>query len=192
MAWVFFASATSFGYHRMLLAQRDWMEHTCRVMSTLGSILQRMTDAETGQRGYLFTSDKRYLAPYARAVEQLGSLSLQLRQLVRDSPVHLARVDTLDRALKDKRDELGNTIVVQDQEETGAARRMVLSNVGQERMDRIRLLIAQMRQTETELLLLRSDRAKSTERRMLTVTIVLAIFTICARPSIYFVKARPF
>jgi CHASE3 domain sensor protein len=51
MALVLFASATSFGYHRLLLAQRDWVEHTYRVMSTLESIMQRMTDGETGQRG---------------------------------------------------------------------------------------------------------------------------------------------
>jgi CHASE3 domain sensor protein len=190
MALLLLASATSFGYHRLLLVQRVWVEHTYRVMSTLESILQGLTDAETGQRGYLLTSDKKYLAPYFKAVEQLDMLSLRLRQSVRDSQLQLARVDALDRATKDKLDELARTIAIQDQEGTGAARQMVLSNVGQERMDRIRSLIAQMRQTETDLLMLRSDRASAIERTMLRVTIALGILSIGARLGMYFITTR--
>jgi hypothetical protein len=34
--------------HRLLLAQRDLIEHTYEVISTLEAILQQVTDAETG------------------------------------------------------------------------------------------------------------------------------------------------
>ncbi|MGF6764741.1 CHASE3 domain sensor protein [Paraburkholderia sp. GAS33] len=48
LALVVVATATSYGYHRLLLAQRDLIEHTYEVMSTLEAILQQVTDAETG------------------------------------------------------------------------------------------------------------------------------------------------
>jgi CHASE3 domain sensor protein len=185
MAVVACASAISLGYHRLLLAQRDWVEHTYQVMSTLESILQRMTDAETGQRGYILTSVRKYLVPYARAVEDLGVLSLQLRRSVRDSCIQLARVDELDQALKEKLDELARTSSVQEKEGSSAARQMVLSNVGQQRMDRVRSPIAQMRQTETELLKVRSLRALKTERKMLMITVLLAMLSISARLGVY-------
>ena len=48
LALVVVATATSYGYHRLLLAQRDLIEHTYEVISTLEAILQQVTDAETG------------------------------------------------------------------------------------------------------------------------------------------------
>jgi CHASE3 domain sensor protein len=48
VALVVVATATSYGYHRLLLAQRDLIEHTYEVISTLEAILQQVTDAETG------------------------------------------------------------------------------------------------------------------------------------------------
>jgi hypothetical protein len=38
----------SYGYHRLLFARRDLIEHTYEVISTLEAILQQVTDAETG------------------------------------------------------------------------------------------------------------------------------------------------
>ncbi|MGF6647773.1 hypothetical protein [Paraburkholderia sp. GAS82] len=48
LALVVVATATSYGYHRLLFAQRDLIEHTYEVISTLEAILQQVTDAETG------------------------------------------------------------------------------------------------------------------------------------------------
>jgi CHASE3 domain sensor protein len=67
---------------------------------------------------------------------------------------------------------------------------MILSDVGLERMDRIRMLIAQMRQSETELLIERTDRATRTERAMLVVTISLAMLSIAARLGLHFVRGN--
>jgi CHASE3 domain sensor protein len=65
---------------------------------------------------------------------------------------------------------------------------MILSDVGLERMNRIRMLIAQMRQSETGLLIERTDRASRTERAMLVVTISLAMLSIAARLGLRFVS----
>jgi CHASE3 domain sensor protein len=48
LALVVVATATSYGYHRLLLARRDLIEHTYEAISTLEAILQQVTDAETG------------------------------------------------------------------------------------------------------------------------------------------------
>jgi hypothetical protein len=39
LALVVVATATSYGYHRLLLAQRDLIEHTYEVISTLGVVV---------------------------------------------------------------------------------------------------------------------------------------------------------
>jgi CHASE3 domain sensor protein len=187
-ALVIVAAATSYGYHRILLAQRDWIEHTYQVMSTLETTLQLMTDAETGQRGYILTVDEAYLRPYLQAIDDVRAEPAKLRALVHDSPAQLARVDALDLALTDKLSELARTLRVLRDQGTAQARAMILSDVGLERMNRIRMLIAQMRQSETGLLIERTDRASRTERAMLVVTISLAMLSIAARLGLRFVS----
>ena len=40
------------------------VQHARQVMEKTGALLSQMTDAETGQRGYLLTGKAEYLAPY--------------------------------------------------------------------------------------------------------------------------------
>ncbi|WP_321801438.1 CHASE3 domain-containing protein [Caballeronia sp. J97] len=190
VALMMLAAATSFGYHRILLAQRDLIEHTYQVMAALETTLQLITDAETGQRGYILTRNPTYLKPYVQAIKAVKTQPMQLRQLVTDSPIQLARVDALEQALRQKLNELSSTLDVLDQQGAEAARKIVSSNVGREHMDRIRMLIAQMRQAETGLLIERSLRAARTERKMLVVTIALAVLSIFARVGLSFMAKR--
>lgn len=187
---VIVTAATSYGYHRILLAQRSWIEHTYQVMSTLETTLQLMTDAETGQRGYILTGDRSYLAPYSKALEEVGAMPARLRQLVHDSPVQLARVASLEHALKDKLEELASTIDIRERDGAARARADVSSNVGRERMDALRAIIARMRDAEADLLLARSARAGQTERALLAVTIGLAIVSVVARIGLYRLSVR--
>ncbi len=61
----------------ILLSYQDWrlfrqasMEtaHTRRVLDTTEALIGALKDAETGQRGFLITGEKRYLDPYENAV----------------------------------------------------------------------------------------------------------------------------
>jgi CHASE3 domain sensor protein len=173
-----------------LLAQRDWIEHTYQVMSTLEMTLQLVTDAETGQRGYILTGDKTYLEPYSRAVKQVHVLPDRIRNLVTDSRVQLVRVDELEHVLDAKLEELARTLRIKEEKGSDLARENILRNDGRESMDKIRTLIAQMRQAEAELLVQRTNRASRTERMMLAVTIALTILSIAARIALYFLRER--
>ncbi len=41
----------------------QWVAHTRQVLATLAELLANVTDAETGQRGYVITGEESYLAP---------------------------------------------------------------------------------------------------------------------------------
>src|ERR1700742_4814748 len=47
------------------------VDQTRRLQQQTDIILSSITDAETGQRGYLLTGDKKYLAPYVKAIAEL-------------------------------------------------------------------------------------------------------------------------
>ena len=185
IALVLLTSCLSFGYHRILLAQRDGVEHTYQVLSALETTLQLMTDAETGQRGYILTGRSSYLTPYRQAVQAIQPFPHELRELVKDSPVQLQQVDRLEVALHNKLDELQQAVTALDAQGLPSARSIVLSDVGREHMDRVRELVSQMRSYETHLLATRIARATQLEHQMLLITIALAIVSIIARFALY-------
>ena len=63
---------------RSLVAEANSVEHTWAVIGEIESTLSTLTDAETGQRGYLLTGIPSFLEPYQSAV---GAI-----------PPHLARL----------------------------------------------------------------------------------------------------
>src|SRR5258707_15381791 len=65
---------------------RRWVVHTYQVMAQLGGILQGMTDAETGERGYILTGEESYLAPYQRGLSEVRASSVAVRKLTADNP----------------------------------------------------------------------------------------------------------
>src|SRR5215510_12021915 len=60
--------------------------HTGDVKAALAGLLQAITDAETGQRGYLITGDERYLEPYRRGTAGIAAASESVESLIREQP----------------------------------------------------------------------------------------------------------
>jgi CHASE3 domain sensor protein len=56
-------------------SNQGWVEHTQRVQLELTTVESLLKDAETGQRGYLYTGEAKYLEPYNVAVQQIDSTS---------------------------------------------------------------------------------------------------------------------
>ncbi|MGX7002290.1 CHASE3 domain-containing protein [Caballeronia sp. KNU42] len=168
-----------------MLGQRDWIGHTYEVISVLETTLQRITDAETGHRGYLLTGDKSYLAPYHHALTELYALPEQLQVLVKDSPAQLQRVKALGEALSTKEAELSLTVAMRDHGEIENVKTELSSNAGCNHMDRTRSIIAQMRRAETDLLLQRTVTAQKTEKHMLEVALGCALASLLVRAMLF-------
>ncbi|WP_336957857.1 CHASE3 domain-containing protein [Sphingobium aquiterrae] len=64
----------------------EWVNHTLRVESQLSTILSRVQDAETGQRGFMLTGLDDFLAPHRLAVAHIKGDLDTLMQVVADNP----------------------------------------------------------------------------------------------------------
>src|SRR5215468_6752969 len=99
-------------YHR--LAQlRDAsraVEHTHEVRTELERIQSLLTDAETGQRGFLLTGAVSYLEPYTAALAPLPARLERLGRLVADNPQQQADLAALEQLIQRKATELTATI----------------------------------------------------------------------------------
>src|ERR1700755_1235841 len=65
---------------------RAWVTHTHLVVERLQAIRIDITQAETGQRGYILTGQPEYLESYGTGVATLGQDINALQDLTSDSP----------------------------------------------------------------------------------------------------------
>jgi signal transduction histidine kinase/CheY-like chemotaxis protein/CHASE3 domain sensor protein len=136
-------------------ASVDQTTHAQQVIRQLGALLASMTDAETGQRGYLLTGDETYVEPYATASENVPAELAALQQLVANLPDQAGRLDTVGRLATEKLAMVGETIDARRAGRNAEALAAVRSDRGKQLMDRIRATIADMEADEQQRLDLR-------------------------------------
>jgi PAS domain S-box-containing protein len=71
---------------QILLSATGWVSHSNQVITQANQIQRLLIDLETGVRGYLLTSDARFLEPYTNAQNSIASVISTTEQLVRDNP----------------------------------------------------------------------------------------------------------
>src|SRR3954451_16931775 len=97
LALIVLASNAWASYHntRQMAEDEAWVSHTHRVLAALDGVRVAMTDAETGQRGYLLTGDPGTLAPYKAATARIEEQLNQVQDLTGDNPRQQQRVAAL-------------------------------------------------------------------------------------------------
>ena len=128
-----------------------WVRHTQQVRFELGRIELLLTNAETGQRGFLYTGDPQYLQPYSAAITQIDAHIDDLAQLTADNPRQQSHLASLRHLAHAKIDELAQTISFYEAGKTDQALALVKSNVGRSFMENLRSELGQMQQEETNL-----------------------------------------
>jgi CHASE3 domain sensor protein len=159
-------------------SNQGWVEHTQRVQLELVTVESLLKDAETGQRGYLFTGEARYLEPYNAAVQQIDSHIATLAELVADNPKQLSRVLTLQTLSKVKLDELATTISLFGEGRKDEARGIVLSDMGKRTMDQIRAQMAEMARDESSLESIRLAAVGSSTRSLMRTLYLATILAV--------------
>src|SRR5690349_14005769 len=84
--------------------------HALEVQRAVLNVNANLTDAETGQRGYLLTGEQMYLDPYNQARSRLAGSLATLRDLVKGNAQTLARADRIARLSEEKINELNETV----------------------------------------------------------------------------------
>ncbi len=142
------------------------------VRSLTRDILEAVTAAESGQRGYLLTGKDFYLAPYQSRVASLPSMIAQLSEATPDDP----DIATWRGAIQAKLDELALTISLTQQGKRDQAMGIVQSDRGQQAMEQIRALARRM--TERQRVRLVADLANSHDGVRAVIAVDVAAFAV--------------
>jgi methyl-accepting chemotaxis protein len=142
-----------------LIDNTEWRSHTHIVLTSLESLVGEVTNAETGQRGYLVTGREEYLEPYTRATKVLDTVIEELRSLTADNPQQQRRLDQITPLVASKLAELRQTIDLRRDKGPDAALAVVMSDKGRSLMDDIRKIVDEMENNENALLKQRNEES---------------------------------
>ena len=148
-----------------------WQTHTYVVKTNLQALEKDLVDAETGQRGFIFTGKEEFLEPYKNGTSAFYQTAMETKKLIKDNPQQVKNMDELETMTEQKLDELAETISLKRAGKEPQLRALVLSNKGKIVMDEIRAKLAQMLNLEDALLVERTELAKQSEQ-------LAAIFSI--------------
>lgn len=133
---------------RTLLDASARAVHTHEVLAELKDTLVTMTDAETGQRGFLLTGEAAYLKPYEAAIARLEEHLAHLKQLTADNPEQQRRVARLEERIAVRLAILKKGLSLRRERGFEAARQWTTTGGGREAMDQVRAIIEAMESEE--------------------------------------------
>ncbi|MDB9315761.1 methyl-accepting chemotaxis protein [Spirulina sp. CS-785/01] len=82
-----------------LFEANQWVSHTYEVKNQLTTLEEAVTNALTGERGYLLSGNQKLLQPYQNAKEEVNLLLPQLKEEVADNPTQLDNIAQLETLL---------------------------------------------------------------------------------------------
>ncbi len=143
----------------------------------LNRLLLLLTDAETGQRGFIITGSEQYLEPYHIAKNELPGLLTEIEAHSRNRPIFHSRLPELKNLIAQQQQELITTIDLRRSQGFEAAQVIVLENQGKQHMDTIRQIVGQLLVRENGRAL---DRAAQTRLNVQRAGLALAFATLIA------------
>jgi signal transduction histidine kinase len=147
IAGLFIAATT--GQHQLEEASRR-IEQAARRAHALGEDMQLLTQAESGQRGYILLGDPSYLVPYEDAVEKLPAALQRLNAAFTSSDPNVqADVDEITKLSRDKFAEMRETLDLYRSRGRGAATALIRSDYGQRTMSQISQRVGRIQAAET-------------------------------------------
>ncbi len=123
-------------------------KHSFMTLNSIHALLGEVTDAETGQRGYLLTGRDEYLARYQTSVPKVSRLLAELRRLRGSEGRPTEPLARLEQQIKLKLEELNTTLQVRHSEGLPAAQHVMEMDVGKMAMDKIRRICEELVQEE--------------------------------------------
>jgi signal transduction histidine kinase len=163
--------------------------HTLRVQGTLSDLLLNVRRAESGQRGYLFTNQERYLGDFNETRPTVEKHLQELRALVQDSPVRLAEVARMIPLVEAKFKEMNQSIELNRSGQREDARRLVLGGTGRDLAVDLRKLVEDVIADEGRLLVARVARSQRSNRLLLVISLVgLALILTIGAVSVYLLQ----
>lgn len=149
--------------------QRDQAQRTTAVLDELRDVARASLNAETGQRGYLLSLDRRYLAPYFSGRDQIEPSLRRLRALLapRADGRQLQLLRQVEELSRTRFSELDRSVALIQSGALIEARRLILTDEGQDAMEQLRRSVRDLERIELAILARAVQQAERAEARVM-------------------------
>lgn len=146
--------ATTYVSQQRQLEVVDINEHTYRVIGVKSTLLQALTDIETGMRGFLIAGSNDFLEPYDKGTETFEQGYRTIRDLTSDNPRQQERLRQLEQTYKAWLSRDVDPLIDRRRSATGEELQTIYDAIGQGKtgMDAMRRILADVDAEEQALL----------------------------------------
>src|SRR5262249_16023311 len=175
---------------RRLIQNEQLVAHTHEVLANLDQTLALLTEAESGQRGFILTGDEIYLANYNEDLRQIPSQLQELKQLTADNPNQQQQLARLQEEVDARIRTLNEVLAIARTRGLLAASHAIDTNRGGELMVETRRTVTAMQMEEQRLLGVRARESRSNAVRTLATFAAVNLITIALVAAIYVLFRR--
>ncbi len=136
---------------QQLIDSSQLIDHTQAVIIQSEKLLDKLTDIQSGARGFEMTGDKKFLELYTMAVKSITEQLKALSVLTIDNPGHQLKIDSLEIWIKERIYFLGLQIEARKTSRFDEVKTLIKTGQGKFYTDRIRRMIKDLQQDENDL-----------------------------------------
>lgn len=148
-----------------LLSVQETQEHSLEVRRSFVRVLSLLSDAESGQRGFIITGNEAFLEPYDAAMRDLPAEMESLKNLLLLEPNGRIQFERLEELILRKLERTSNMIVARRERGYAVAEKEVASGAGKAAMDAIRREISQLDRSVSDRLIDEREASDAAGRR---------------------------
>jgi signal transduction histidine kinase/DNA-binding response OmpR family regulator/CHASE3 domain sensor protein len=153
---LFVSSLASYMSIKKLIESSAMVSHSSNVLSGLDEAMSTLKDAETGQRGYLLTSDRTFLEPYTGSSQKAMDILNRVASETRDNPFQQSNISRLQDLIEKRLVVLESSIALKEKGMSIAVADLLK---GKQYMDEARDVMKAMKAEELRLLEVRTSEA---------------------------------
>jgi PAS domain S-box-containing protein len=152
------------------------IDRSHKALSAIDELVTSLLDAENGAREYLLTGRVTLLEPYIEARPRVAAATAALATLEAHDPRQRARADELSALSRERFNQLQSSVESHEAGRTADAIGGIASDAADRRMDRIRLVAADMKMAEQAVLDQRGEEAR--QARAISLVFAIASFLL--------------
>src|SRR5689334_80241 len=175
---------------RKLIQNEQLVAHTHEVLANLDQTLAMLTEAESGQRGFILTGNEVYLANYKEDLHRLPEQIEKLKRLTADNPSQQQRVVRLEEEINQRIATLNDVLELARTQGVKAASHTIESNAGRVLMSEARATMNEMQAEEQRLLDIRARESRQSAFRTLLTFAAVNVITIGLVAALYLLFRR--
>jgi methyl-accepting chemotaxis protein len=157
-----------------------WVTHTHDVKLKLEQLKGEVTDAEAGERGFVYANNEDFIEPYKKALSMAQETQKAIFDLIKDNPPQVQRMKIVGELIQQKNDQMQSVILLHRSGKNKEAKDIVVSPKAKKLMDEIRAGLNELTHFEDELLQQRENEANSIQNFAILFIVggILTIFAI--------------